>query len=232
MGWFSGNKQLPETTYGYQPPPEATASGWQCNNKDCGTGDAPAPKKWPARCPLCGGLADPDFDAPWREEARGYRLQMLAKQDGDEFGIFESGIREWRYGQALARSDVAGAEATRRDTDRWLVHMSRQSPYFRVGSVRFMLIHHAVKYQQIDAAARELTDWFAAADVYNVDYSPLGESSEEGNRMRSELFPLFRSAIGFLERTEGRAHPLAPAIDKAARRSTRWHWIFVTSGRR
>ncbi|MGK2965222.1 MAG: hypothetical protein ACSLFM_06405, partial [Tepidiformaceae bacterium] len=73
MALFAGKKQLPTTTYGYTPSPGATASGWQCNNPGCGTGDSPAPKKWPARCHLCGGPVDPDFDQPWHEEARGLR---------------------------------------------------------------------------------------------------------------------------------------------------------------
>lgn len=217
MPLFGGSRQLPATTYGYAPPPGASASGWQCNNKGCGAGDVPAPSKWPFSCPLCGGPADPDFDEPWREQARGPRLQLLIDQYGDEFGFYESAIRDWQYGQALGARDAARAEAIRVDNDRWLDEQKRLSANFDDSMCRGMMIGHALADGTLDGAARELTLWFDQADVYHLDVSELGSGSREGNKLRAKCFGLFRAAADFLDDPHGRSHPQAAVIDKAAR---------------
>ena len=62
MSFFNRTPQLPLTTYGYQPPPEATAHGWSCPSEDCGVTEHEQVRKWPKRCTNCGSLADPVFD--------------------------------------------------------------------------------------------------------------------------------------------------------------------------
>lgn len=219
MGLFSEKaRQLPTTSYGYTPPAEATASGWQCNNVDCGTGDSPAPKRWPARCPLCGGSVDPEFNRPWKEEARGYRLQMLMDREGDKYGVLEASIREWKYGQALAQSDFDRAEALRTETHTWLGKMSEQIPHFaEEAETRSMIVRHALAYGQTDAAADELSDWLAGVDVFHLDTTHLGDNTDEGRQLRRTCFSLLPSALDFLATPSARSHRSAPLIDQAAR---------------
>lgn len=211
MGLFTKRPvQLPTTSYGYTPPPEATAQGWQCNNEDCGTGDVPAPRSWPFRCPQCGGPADPAFDQPWREEARGPRLQMLLDRDIRDgrtgaTSVYEAGIGEWKYGRALMKGDIAGAEEIRRQLSDWL---SQPEQDYSRPSTYGMIVMHALESGQTAAAADQLRSWIAYADT-----SDLANSNDK----RVNCFSLLRNQLRFLEDPRGALDPAAPQIAADAR---------------
>lgn len=65
------SKVLPPTKDGYQPPPEAGASGWICDRCQASE-DQSRLVDWPRKCPHCAGRVGPDpraLDHPWRREA-------------------------------------------------------------------------------------------------------------------------------------------------------------------
>lgn len=110
MGLFSRRPMpLPRTSYGYVPPPEATASGWKCTDEDeCGTGGQEIPRRWPYRCPNCGAETDPEFNEPWAHQARGAWLSGKAE---DKSGEYPNGDPFWQRALAsplLAPHDAKG----------------------------------------------------------------------------------------------------------------------------
>jgi hypothetical protein len=211
MGLFSRNSpRLPTTTYGYKPPPSATAHGWQCNNEDCDTGDRPAPRRWPFRCPSCGGFADPDFDEPWHEEAHGLRLQMLLDRESDNGAgyVYEAGIWAWRYGRALAAGDVPNSEQIRTQTSAWLAQTALAHPGFSTGSTHFAIVRHALDHGRSDKAAEELCSWYVSVDASDV---------ENNSTASVNCRTLLHCQLKFLEDPQGARDPAAPQIAADAR---------------
>jgi len=202
--------QLPVTSYGYAPPTEATARGWQCNNYDCGTGDEPAPRSWPFHCPLCGGLADPDFDEPWHEEARGPRLQVLLNREngGGAGHVYEAALWAWSYGRALAAGNIPESEQIRAQASAWLTQIALTDPYLHGSATRQEIVSHALTYGQVEAAAGELRAWHAQADTSNVADSSVN---------RSNCIALLHSELRFLEDARGAYSPAAAQVAADAR---------------
>jgi hypothetical protein len=106
MGLFSkSHSPLPATSYGYDPPANATAKSWMCNNPECSTTGIDMPRSWPYRCPLCGVNVDPVFDEPWGHQAKGLwlaaqleRVEADARAGGWEGGpeFYRAAIAEWQ----------------------------------------------------------------------------------------------------------------------------------------
>ena len=73
MKWRRRRPQtvLPHTRHGYQPPPEASATEWLCD--DCHTSELAFDlRDWPPSCPHCGGRLGPHpgcLSQPWSDEA-------------------------------------------------------------------------------------------------------------------------------------------------------------------
>jgi len=212
MGWFSG-KQLPTTSYGYTPPPGATASGWVCYNDGCGTGDMPAPKRWPMQCPLCGGPADPEFDQPWRDESEGPRLRALIAHDGDAYGIYTGSLYGWQFGQALRKSVPAARQAVT-EALAWRQRFNAAKGVER-DDPRSLMFWYAWNNGHVALAGELLGGLLSELDYEAVDYTDIDESWASSKR--GTYLGIVNMATTLLETPEARALPQAPAIDRAAR---------------
>lgn len=111
MPLFRTNRQLPTTSYGYQPPPDAIAVGWRCNSSGCGRASEPGavPRSWPFRCPGCGQPVDARLADPWAHDARGVELRHAIATDSDMREISEYALPAWQYKDAMARGNRDGA---------------------------------------------------------------------------------------------------------------------------
>jgi hypothetical protein len=161
----------PRTSYGYLPPVEARARGWECNNEGCGTGDRPAPRSWPFPCRLCGRPTDAIFEEPWAHEARFYKIRHDLTSTNEyrrETAQIEQYV--WAYKDACFRDDRAAAEAAwqayrrarpsrRRDADNWWITSSTLSEMVRLAS----------GFGDIDRAAYEVLECYPLIDTRDVD---------------------------------------------------------------
>ena len=112
-------RSLPPTSYGYQPPTEATAHSWRCANYDCGA----VVRRWSRRCRGCDSPVDPEFDEPWAHEALGAELSWQIRVHPERgAGMLQERLMEWRLKDALLRNDgraaAAAQEAMRGYVDR------------------------------------------------------------------------------------------------------------------
>ena len=102
---FFRSKPLPTTSYGYEPPPEATAHGWHC--PECGRSEWEPVKRWPRMCE-CGSRTDPLFDEPWGHNAYGVELRWNLANGREDGGFSEDQLPSWLYKDAMIRGDFDG----------------------------------------------------------------------------------------------------------------------------
>lgn len=216
MGLFSKEKPLPSTGYGYVPPPEATACGYECNNVNCGqmrTILEPAPRKWPVACASCGGPMDPVFNEPWNWESRGPWFRYMMRNDPND--VYASGLREWEFQHALFSGDTNGALKRFDDDWNWMDKQVAENADFPDAAARFGVVQAALGAGMLDIAATGLTRWIGAFDVFRRDYSTIDDSNSSTDRHRA--FNLLTCLLDFLDAPQGKSHPSAPIIDRAAR---------------
>lgn len=199
-------RPLPRTSYGYQPPPQATARGWRCANPDCG---APV-RYWPRRCRLCGWPADPEFDEPWAHEALGAELSWrVSRFPGSGAGIPQERLIEWRLKDALLRRDWPAAAAARAAMHGYIRSRqagdSRWNPGFLLG----LAVFDAIELGDLDGAAGDLCCWLEAF----TDDRP-GESHGSLANGKSVM----NAGVAFLAAPGGEDHPRAAEIRKGCLR--------------
>jgi hypothetical protein len=189
----------PLTSYGYQPPAEATVSGRRCASRDCG---APV-GRWRRRCGRCGGFADPEFGEPWAHEALGAKLSWLARGGpAREAGAARDRLVAWRVKDAVVRHDgVAAAQARqvmREYADRRRAEDSRWSP----GPMLGFAVSGAVGLRDLDGAAGDLCFWLELS----------GQDGAGGPRGFGNATSVMKAVVTFLAAPGGAAHPLAEEI--------------------
>ena len=198
MGLFSRNPAvLPTTSYGYIPPPGATASqGWSCSNSDCGTRGELVPKKWPFSCPSCGSPADPQFDEPWAQQARGPWLESKLREDlaaGSQAGaqVWQSELYAWRFDDALRRGDRSGARAAQEDLHQLIDGTFTGNSYpFYGGMPRFRILLSAIEANDPDTASAEAYDALRRVPLDNL---------EESNDERANVRQVINLILTFIE---------------------------------
>lgn len=202
MPLFGRSKQLPTTSYGYTPPPEATAVGWRCTScwRAGETGDVP--RRWPHPCVQCGRPADPTFAEPWAHEARGVELRHQIATGEGMVGFPQADLAIWRCTDALRRGDHAGADAVRAEfwANDELGGKASRSPY---GPSQ--LVFHECREGDFARAAEDLLRWL---DASRAD----GDAVERDNCKQA-----VGAAVRFLETPGGSAEPQAGAILERAR---------------
>lgn len=203
---------LPLTSYGYQPPPEATAHGWRCANYDCGA----AVRRW-RRCRLCGWPADPEFDEPWAHEALGVQLSWQVSNYPERgAGIPRERLLEWRLKDALLRHDdraAAAARAAMRD-----YADEQRTSWWNPGSMLRLAVFDALDLGDLHGAAEDLCFWLEVSGGAPVEDSWGAGWAEIGHSALANAKPLMDAVIAFLAAPGGEAHPRAPEIRKGALR--------------
>lgn len=118
---------------------------------------------------VAGGLRSLDFSLTWLERLRGYRLLLLAVQDGmteahvasllsPEVGIFIGGSTDWKWSTvarwaALARSKGAYCHVGRVNTERRILECARAGADSFDGT---SATRYQVTLRRLDRARRQL----------------------------------------------------------------------------
>lgn len=191
----------PVTSYGYPPPRDAKVRGWACNNEDCGTGDEPAPKRWPHPCHLCGRPTDPTFEEPWAHQARGYAIRHDLAAGGPRRPWADVEQHVWAYRDAWLRDDAAGKAAA------WDAYRRARGEE-RNHHFGFELIAFAAKTDDIDRATAELLDWYPHVDTGDP---------ENDNQSRTDVRGFVSLCARVRERPASIGHPRAADLEAAMR---------------
>jgi hypothetical protein len=209
MGWFiSRPRSFPMTSYGYIPPPNATAHGWVCVDQNCrasvhmaerGWTERDVLRRWSQVCAQCGSAADPNFDAPWDHHAEGVELQWSLRNLPDEYGITARRWLEWQLTDAYHAGDVARARRHQQE----LLNAARLKTDVSPGYELYRGVWEAVGAGDLDSAAMLLTYWISASDTTDV---------ETNNSNRTNARQLMDLASRFLTLPGAISHPSAVVI--------------------
>lgn len=213
MRLFATTRPLPRTSYGYQPPDRATARGWECLTDGCRTGDEPAPRRWPHRCPECGSPTDPRLDEPWAHEARGpwLRHELRRCQPGER-PVWRDALNGWLVRDALRCGDLDAARSAVADVQREL----RSRRPGGDGELLLPLVTDLLAHDELDQAADALISWGVRAVVRDV---------EDDSAARTDCRQLLAGLLTFLEHPAARYHPATERLvgDAAALRDAVRH---------
>lgn len=196
-------RQLPATSYGYQPPPGATARGWHClNMENCGAVGDDVPRHWPFPCPQCGGPTDPALPEPWQHEARGVEIQYLLAHNVQDGGFTQVQWPLWRFKEALRTGDKEAAAQARADF-RALAEQRWNDEGWLPNTGYVMLVWYALEAGDLASAADDLVHWFDVSSSEDV---------ENDNGRRTNCRQIIDSALRFLDSADGASHPQAEVI--------------------
>ncbi|MEU2583853.1 hypothetical protein ABZ612_12960 [Streptomyces avermitilis] len=208
-----GPGQLQPTEDGYQAPPGALATGWQCHDPDCGeAGYFPAPRpSIPRRCGACGSGTYPRHAWPWQHGERRAELDALqrrAQRDGDTYLALPVHfyLLSWTFEEHLMNGDRGAALAVLGDADGQLRTAMKERRHFTEGSHRTMFVLSALRSGDPDIALRVLEPWAALARAQGPGY---GTDLESDNASRTNYRSLVSSCFEWLEdgRTAPQSHP-------------------------
>jgi hypothetical protein len=199
-------RPLPETSYGYQPPPRATARGWRCANQDCGA----AVRHRGRRCRLCGWPADPELDEPWAHEALGaelsWRVRQFPKSGG---GIPQERLIEWRVKDALRRHDWSSAAVARAAMHDYIRSRQAENNWWDPAFLLGLAVFDAIELGDLDGAAGDLCCWL---EMFTDD------RPEESRGSFANAKSVMNAAVAFLAASGGEDHPRAAEIRKGCLR--------------
>lgn len=198
--------RLPRTSYGYLPPPEATACGWRCPGDECGHTGSPAPRRWPYRCTECGVPADPILDPPWSHAAEGHELRYKLAGAGDrsQRPFDEAKLAVWLYKDALLRGNKLEAANVRGAYRR---RSSAIHPIaFRFGT--FLMVQTAIELDDLDAVAEEILAWYPLVETIDL---------ENDNERRTVARQFVAACIDFLSCSKSIGHPQEQAVQELMR---------------
>jgi hypothetical protein len=201
-----GPRPLPLTSYGYQPPREATARGWTCTNREnCGTGGDIVPSRWPIRCPQCGWPCDPLFNPPWQHEALGVELGWQASHDPSEYGrrFAAERLLAWRLEEALRQRDAAAMAAARGRLRDYVGGQVRAGAYWSPGFTLAAAVTAGLAARDLDGAADDLCFWLGLAT---------GEGAETDHAVSTNAKTVISAVTSFLAAPGGDTHPRAAEI--------------------
>jgi len=154
------SRALPATSYGYLPPPAATAHGWECSSDDCGNSANEPVRRWPKSCSLCGSPADPLFDEPWAHDAKGLQLQwVISHRPAGLASYYEARWQVWQFTDALRRGDREAAQHARHNAHTYALEHLRCDSSFSPGDIFFSLVWRELEIPDLDWAAEDLTLW-------------------------------------------------------------------------
>ncbi|MGY1802960.1 hypothetical protein ACI78T_06740 [Blastococcus sp. SYSU D00922] len=210
MSWFrSTSTSLPRTSYGYLPPPGATAHGWICPDQDCGIGEHEPVRRWPKACPSCGTAADPQLDPPWKHDAEGVELQWILRNDpGRGGGYHQDQWLVWQFRDAVLRRDPAAVSEARARV-RTAIEAGTYARFSGPGSILFHLVWIGLENGDPDGVADDLCFWLAHS---------AGEDAETDNGVRTNVRQVIDLAARFVGARDGAAHPRAPEIRRGCLR--------------
>jgi hypothetical protein len=204
MGLFR-SQAIPVTSYGYQPPPGATAHGWACTNNDCGVSEHEPVKRWPKGCAKCGSPTDPLLDEPWKHEAYGIELQWLIRNHPERGGGFYQDEWEvWQFQDAARRGDLAGMAETRHRVRTYAAERM-SNKWWGPGSVFFKLVWVGLEVSDLDGAADDLCYWLSISSSEDV---------ENDNTNRTNCRQVIDMSARFLAMPGGQEHARALEIRK------------------
>ena len=198
---------LPRTSYGYQPPRQATAHGWRCANHNCGA----AVRRWRRRCRLCGWPMDPEFDEPWAHEALGVELRWRVRRfPKGGTGISEERLVEWQLKDALLRQNGPATAAAREAMHAYIRSRQGEDSWWNPGSLLGLAVFDAIDLGDLDGAADDLCFWL---EVF-VDDSTADDSPSSLANAKSVM----NAGVAFLAVPGGEEHPRAAEIRKGCLR--------------
>jgi hypothetical protein len=165
MPWFK-SKQLPTTSYGYQPPQDATAKGWHC--PECGRSEWETVGRWPFICE-CGVATNPIFNEPWAHDARGIELKWnMAHGDEIDGGYSRSQWPGWYYKDSALRNNTPGMSEARGQAKEISQRMAQDS-WWIPGNVWFPLVWNELEANDLDSAAQDVDYWLSASSSEDVE---------------------------------------------------------------
>jgi hypothetical protein len=195
----------PLTSYGYQPPPEATVRGRRCASRDCG---APV-GRWRRRCGRCGGSADQEFGDPWAHEALGVELDWLARSGrAREAGAARDRLVAWRVKDAVLRRDDRAAARARRVMREYADRRRAEDFRWSPGPMLGLAVSGALGLRDLDGAAGDLCFWLEMS----------GEDAAGGPRGFGNATTVMNAVVTFLAVPGGAVHPLAEEIRRGCLR--------------
>jgi hypothetical protein len=202
MGLF-GPQPLPPTSYGYRPPPDATAHGWKCTNWDCGTSEHEPVRRWPKACATCGSPADPLFDQPWEHDAEGTELQwLLAEHPERGGGFYQDQWEVWQFKDAVLRADSSGvAQARARARTYSAARMADK--WWWPGNIFFHFVWVGLEAGDLNGVAADLMYWLSISSSEDV---------ENDNSNRTNCRQVIDMAGRLLMAPGGASHPQAREI--------------------
>lgn len=208
MGLFK-QKALPTTSYGYSPPPNATARGWVCTNYDCARGEPEPVRRWPRPCPDCGSPTDPQFNQPWAHDAEGVELQWILREHPERGGgFYEDQWQVWQFKDALLRGDRARVAELRNAARARAVSRHEQDVWWIPGDVFFHYVWNALDAGDLDGAADDLIFWMSLSSSDDV---------ENNNTNRTNCRQVVDMTTRFLA-AGGAAHPRSPEVKQGCLR--------------
>jgi hypothetical protein len=197
---------LPPTQYGYQPPEGAHATGWICASLNCGRESSGSdPRSWPTRCPECGGpIATGSLVEPWQHEAR--RVELDARLNrrlfrGDPANA-EAENLVWYFVDSLYQQRPDLAETYRVRLDRFITTEEARRRYFNGGTHRWWMVHHANAHGAVNLAARELEEWYACADLTDIETNSI--RGDNCRQLAQQMIEFIEYADGIPSATVGR----------------------------
>lgn len=199
-------RPLPRTSYGYQPPAQATARAWRCANHECGA----TVRSRARRCRLCGWPVDPQFDEPWAHEALGAELSWRVRQFpkiGD--GIPQERLIEWRLKDALRRHDRPSAAVARAAMHEYIRSRRAEDSWWNPAFLLGLAVFDAIELGDLDGAAGDLCCWL---EVFT------GDRPEEGHSSLAHAKSVMNAAVAFLTAPGGEDHPRTAEIRKGCLR--------------
>jgi hypothetical protein len=194
-----GPKQLPTTSYGYRPPPDATAKGWVCTSIDCGVSEHEYVRRWPKACTMCGSNTDPLFELPWEHDAEGIQLQWILHKDPERGGgFYRDQWAVWQFKDAALRGDRTAMASARADARSYATQRMATASWWGPGNVYLHLVWVALQVHDLDGAADDLCRWLNASSANDV---------ENNNTNRTNCRQVIDSVRRFLAEPGGAAHP-------------------------
>lgn len=192
-------------SFGYQPPPGAVATGWDCPADGCHAGNEDiVPRRWPFPCPECGTSTNPRLPEPWRHDARGFELRYLLAHAGDDAEHSNTGqLCLWRFEDALRNHDATAAAQVRAEFKALDAQHSSDEWWARtIGYYTF--ISRALDAGDLDNAADNLMHWFGVSSCEGVE--------EDGGLRYNNCCRVIESGIRFLDTPGAECHVHAAAI--------------------
>lgn len=189
MGLFGHKRMPPRTTFGYEPPEDAVLRSWICSDK-CGAGDVePDLRRWPKRCPGCGGeICTNLLEEPWAHAAKRVEIDSRIRSPRFEHDreIAQNDDRLWWFREALTRGDRERAERQR--------EIIRNNPAFLgPGYNSFAIVQYALETSYFDLALDELQQWRTRTSF---------EDLARDNERRTNARQLASQLIAFYETPE------------------------------